>query len=525
MPSLSNIKNLTSFAPLFYSPAMKQLAFMLGIAVSITLGIALFWSIQEPIYRPLDYQVTSKNLPMIVDTLEKAGIDYKISDNESMVSVPAKDIQLARLKLMAAGVPKDDGFTFNYLNDQNSIGNSQFLENARYLRALETDLAKTISAIEGVYSAKVHIAMPENNIFADENKKPTASVLLSAAPGLSSDKEKIRAIVQIVASSVPGLDPDDVAITDQYGHYLSSNEGSQLAFSAEQLSYQNNVQSYYERRIESLIAPLVGQNKVSVRVYAKIDFSQQEEASEKYDPTQQVIRSEETTTEQTSGASSSAGGPPGSLSNSPPNSDADKRATGQGGGGDSRSESIKNYELGKSVTYKKENFAKIDNLSVAVVVDNEAVYDPKTKAYVKKPIDKDRINKITDLVKASIGYDDKKGDKVTVVNSSFNVDDTANQVSDAPLWHQPWFWDLIKKSVGMLLGFAFLFLLYHRLSKQAKGLKSIASPNQGLLEKDSNYMTQEMQDLKQEQIARLKELATHDPNRVSAVIKNWIGRA
>lgn len=524
---LDNIKSLLQ------TGIMRQLAFMIGVALSVAVGIVLYMSIQEPTYQPLDYQVNHQNMAAIVDTLEKSGIQYKINDKDGMLMVAAKDLQSAKLKLSAAGIAKDDSFNYSFLNEKNNFGNTQFVENARYLRALENDLSKTINAIEGISSARVHIAVPQNTVFADEGSKTTASVMLTMGRGLSSDKEKIRAIVQIVAGSVPGLDPRDVAITDQYGHYLSSGLGPDSLFSAEQLSYQNNLQSYYEKRIESLITPLIGENKVSVRVYADIDFTQREEAEEAFDPDKKVIRSEQSTSE--SNDSGGASGPPGSLSNTPPaGGDADKGAAGAAGGNQSRNQSTKNYEISKSVNYKKSSFAKVKSLSVAVVVDNDVVIDPKTKQAVSKPMDQEKLSKITRLVQATIGFDQARGDKVTVLNSGFSPvkQDAAPLVTH--LWEQVWFWDMTKKIIGILLGFIFLFLFYRRLSAYGIGAggkrrqqltadeapKQLGAAGDGSVEKSGG----EPQLSKQERISQLKQLASTEPTKVASIIKNWVGK-
>lgn len=535
MRSTANL-NLKGMLSLLQNPIAKQLSFMVGIAGSVALGIVLYMSIQEPIYRPLDYQVNSRNMASIIDTLDKAGVKYKLNEQDGIIYVAAKDIQLAKVKLSVAGIPRDDSFNFSYLNDQGSIGNSQFLENARYLRALEADLSKTISSIEGVSAARVHIAIPQNNVFADENGRPTASVVLSMSPGLMSDKEKIRAIVQVVASSVPGLDPKDVAITDQYGHYLSGVLDGDGIFSAEQLNYQNNMQRYYEKRIETMIVPLIGENKLTVRVQADIDFTRHEEAKESYDSGDQVLRSEQSLSEENS-SPAGASGAPGSLSNSPPQQGQSGQGGAQGASGapaassstaangDKRSQSTKNYEIGKSVIYRKNSTPKINALSVAVVIDNEMVMDPKTKKMISKPLDQEKIAKITDLVKATIGYNEKRGDKVTVVNSSFSPVTSDDQFPTVHIWDQVWFWDMLKKFLGMTAGFGFLFVIYRQLSKHLK-----ASSNEKPIgisfmnEPDPHSITPEMQELKQEQINRLKEMANREPNRVALVIKNWVGK-
>lgn len=518
-------KYLENASSVLQSGAFRQLAFMIGIAISVALGIVLYMSIQEPTYQPLDYQVNQQNMAAIVDTLDKAGIQYKINDRDGVLLVAAKDLQAAKMKLSSAGIAKDDSFNYAFLNEQNNFANSQFIENARYIRALENDLAKTISAIEGVSGARVHIAVPQNNVFADESNKVTASVVLSIAPGFSSDREKIRSIIQIVADSVPGLDPKDIAITDQYGHFLSDSLNQEEVYNTAQLTYQNNIQSYYEKRIQAMVVPLVGENKVTVRVNADIDFTQQEDAEEAYDPDKKVLLSEQTMSEQTD--SSGASGAPGALSNSPPEESGKGASAGNSGGSQGRSQSTKNYNVTKTVTYKKSNFAKIKALSVAVVVDNDVELDPKTKQYITKPLDQERINKITDLVKATVGFDQLRGDKVTVVNSSFNtVKDDLPRVS-SHMWEQPWFWDMGKKIVGIIVGFVFLIILYRRLSRYAStsgGFQRIKTVSPSMETEELNNPNSKMHEFKQEGMSKLKQLASAEPNRVALVIKNWVGK-
>lgn len=519
--------NYESIKTLLVSGPVRQLIFMVGIALSVALGIVLYMSIQEPTYRPLDYQVTQQNMSSIVDTLDKAGIQYKVNERDGVIYVVAKELQAAKMKLASAGIAKDDSVSYSFLNEQNGFGNSQFVENARYLRALEGDLAKTINAIEGVSGARVHIAVPQNTVFADENGKTTASVMLSVIPGFASDKEKVRSVTQIVAASVPGLDPKDVAITDQYGHFLSAGLDQNSIYSAEQMSYQNNIQNYYEKRIETMITPMLGDNKVTVRVYANIDFTQEEEAHEEYDPDKKVVRKEESSSEQSD--SSGASGVPGSLSNSPPgDSDAPKSQGSSAGSG--RSQSAKSYEIGKSVVYKKSNFAKIKNLSVAVVVDNDVTTDPKTKQSVVKPVDQDKINKITSLVEASVGFDKDRGDKVIVVNSTFTPPkQDITPIAPVKLWEQPWFWDMVKKIIGIIVGFVFLFMLYRKLSAFAKKIadtpvKYNTSQTSASLAAMYDEPKNDLQAIKEDKINKLKQIAAAEPTRVANIIKNWVGK-
>ena len=501
----------------------RQIIAILGFSVSVALGIVLYMSVQEPVYRPLDYQINSQNMGTIVDTLDKANVQYKINDRDGLIYVSAKDLQLAKIKLSSAGVQKDDSISYSFLNEQNSFGNTQFIENARYLKALEGDLSKTISAIEGVSGAKVHIAMPQNTTFADENNKVTASIVLNVTPGFASDKERVRSIMQILSGSVPGLDPKNVAITDQFGHPLSDGMDQDSIYNGAQLSYQNNMQNYYEKRIESMILPLLGENKVTVRVYADIDYTQHEEAQESYDPDKKVVRSEQTLSEQTD--SQGGSGAPGSLSNGPP-SEGEPAKSSSGGGSQGRSQTIKNYELGKSVSYVKSNSAKIKSLSVAVVVDNEMTVDPKTKQQVTKPVEQEKLTKIQNLVEATIGYNKERGDKVTVVNSVFKA--TKQEVPEiiTHFWELPWFYDAIKKIVGVILGFIVLLVLYKKISKYLQSTPVTMTRHHSMSddmddEAEHSHQSQEMQ---KERLNKLKKLASSDPDKVAVVIKNWVGK-
>jgi flagellar M-ring protein FliF len=519
-PNEHQHRYLNGIAHLLHTKTVRQMIFMIIVSVSVALGMLLYNSVQEPTYQALDYQLTARNLSTVSEILEKAGIKYKINAKDNIIYVPVKDVQLAKFKLSSAGIQKDDNFGYGFLNDQSSYANSQFVENAKYLRALEGDLAKTLMGIQGVLSASVHIAIPQNTIFADQTNKVTASVVLNVASGFTSDKEKIRSITEIIAGSVPMLDPKDVSITDQYGHMLSKSLDQDNGFSLEQLDYQNNLQSQYARRIESLILPIIGANRFSVEVYTDLDFTQDEIAQEQYDPDKQVVKSEQVITEHDDGTKAS--GAPGSLSNSPPGGESDKdsaAATSSGG----KSQIVKNYDVGKSYEYKKSNSPKIKSISVAIVLDSEMVEDPKTKQMVKKPMDQDKINKITSLVQAMIGYNDGRGDKVTVVSSNFSALPAPVAALPDHFWEHPWFWDVMKKTLGILIGFSLLFVfmrkILHHIKTQADGSSASAAfmPNEMLGDPNSEM-------IKQQRIAQLKQMASADPSKVATVIKSWVGK-
>ncbi len=501
---------------------VRRLFFLAGIAISVAIGFSVYQWTKDPIYRPLDYRVNDQNFTSIIDALEKGNIPYKLNEVNGVISVPAADINRAKRELSASGIQKEEGFNFSFLNDKNKLGSSQFLENARYIHALEADLAKTISSIQGISSAKVNIAKPQNNIFADENSRTTASIIVNIKPGYEADKEKIRSIIQLVSASVPELDPTSVAITDQYGHYLSSASSEEFIYNQEQINYQHTIENNYQKRIQALILPMLGENKASINVNADMDFTQQEESKEEYDPTQTAVRSEQSSTD---GSSSSSGaGVPGALTNQPPSSSGTPSPSPGQSVGQTRTEAVKNYEVSKSTTYVKKDHLQIKSISVAIVLDNELIYDEKTKKMVSKPLDKNKLNNITELVKSAIGYNETRGDRVTVINSSF-IQPPIEADIKARMWDEPWFWDLIKKFAGIILGFLFLIIIYRKIAPDfihAKAKKD-GGATIGLADQNSG-ITPEMIQLKNEQIEILRLLVGKDPNKVSGVIKKWVAR-
>jgi flagellar M-ring protein FliF len=511
---------ITSLKEIFNFDIVRRLFFLAGIALSVVIGFSIYQWIQEPIYRPLDYAINNENFPLIIDTLEKSGVKYKINEANGSISVPASDINQINIKLSAAGISKDDGFSFSFLNDKSKLGTSVFLENARYLLALEADLAKTIRSIQGISAAKVTIAKPPNDIFADEHSVTTASIVVNISPGYEGDKEKVRAIIQLVAASVPGLDPTNIAITDQYGHYISSMSGEDYTANQDNLSYQKSLENSYERRIASLINPILGMNRASIDVNIELDFTHQEVAKEDYVPNQNNIRSEQTVSESSGGGGAS--GVPGALSNQPSGGGGNTASSSGSGGSGGRSEQTRNFELSKSTRYIKTNSPKILKISVAILLDDEVTVDPTTKKVISKPQSKAKIDKITELVKASIGYNKKRGDVVAVVNTGFVPNNIVNEGKGLSIIDQPWFWDLVKKILGISFGSILLFVLYRKISPEMFKKKADEAVVTGT--DMSNAVSPEMLKLKNEQIAILKELVTTEPNKVTGIIKKWVAK-
>lgn len=494
---------------------VRQVALMLGLSVSVAVGVAVVMWVQEPNYRPLMSQLDAKTTTQVVDALQQAGIQYKINSRDGTVMVPDKQVYQARMKLASSGISTEATGGFADLDKNSNLGTSRFMENVRYRRALELELSRTISGIKGISSARVHLAMPRETSFISNQAKARASVFVSLSrPSL--DKEQVSAIVQMVASSITGLDPREVSITDQYGRLLSSPSSDALSVSKEQFNYQKSMQSYYEKRIESMIAPMLGLNKVKVRVFADIDFTHQESTKEKYSPDDKTVVSEQSIKEQNNAAI--AGGAAGAAANQPGAAGATKKNTGS-----SRDQTIKNYEVGKSISYVKNQPGKLKNLSIAVVVDNETKVNAKTGKVTIVPITKEKLDKITSLVKTAMGFDAKRGDKVSVVNAAFVAPPKVEALAPLPLWKQAWFIDVAKKGAGVLLALLLaLFLIKPLLGKlvaknESAGELALAEPG------TEEALSPEMAALKQQQMDSLKQMASQDPSKIAKVLRNWVG--
>jgi len=504
-------------------PLLRQVGLLLGLAGSIALGFSAVLWMQEPNFRPLFSNLSSADTTQVIDKLQQAGIQYKMSERDGAILVPGHQVHRARLKLAQFGISGQNKIGFALLEKNSGLGVSRFMENARYLRAVEGELAQTIGSIETIRSARVHLAVPRQSSFVSNNNKPSASVFVKLASGRTLEKDQISAIVHMVASSVPGLNPAAVTMTDQNGRLLTTDLNSDLARTKEQFAYQKQLQEYYERRIESMLAPMLGVNRVRARVHANIDFTYQEQTQEKYHPDEKILRSEHTVSENNN--SSAGGGVPGALSNQ-----ASGGGVAAGGGKDSKSgstrnRSVKNYEIGKSLRYIRSPSGVIRNLSVAVVVDDGSKIDGKSGKIIRIALGKKQIAKINDLVKRSIGYNEKRGDIVTIVNSSFVPPPDIPPLPAVSFWKQNWFWDLLKKGGAILIVLLLAFgLLKPLLSKLASKAKPGGEDDEDSSDPTTQILKQaELLKLKQQHLGSLKDLSSQDPSRVAGVLKNWVG--
>ncbi len=427
------------------SPA-RQVGLMMALAVSVAIGVAVVLWAQAPSYDLLFSGVAEKDSAEILEALDKLGAKYQVEPSSGAIMVPAADVRELKVKLAAQGLPRSTSLGYELLDKDNGFGTSKNVEMMRFQRALEGEIALTIQTIQNVKSAKVLLALPVQSVFVRERKKPSASVVVELYQGRSLEKEQIESIIHLVASSVPLMEAGQVTVVDQKGRLLNSKDGQEdMSLTSKQFDYKNNIEEHLRQRIENILAPLVGNDGMRAQISADVDFTVTEKTQEMFNPDLPALRSEQTQEEQNS--QSKVQGVPGALSNQPPPTGvAPEVASGQekqanAESGSNSKSATRNYELDKTITHTRLATGALRRLSVAVVVDDKRVAVEGN--ITQQPYSQEDLNQLRDLVKQAVGYDNARGDQVTVTNVAFKAAEAMEEVSE-PFWERPWFMDLLK---------------------------------------------------------------------------------
>lgn len=515
----------------------------LGIAVVIAVMITFWLWSRQPDYRVLFSSYNDKDGGAIVAALEQMNVPYKFSEGGSAILVPDNLVHQTRLKIASMGLPKGGNVGFELLENQ-KFGVSQFIEQVNFQRALEGELEKSVQAINAVQGARVHLAIPKSSVFVRDQQKPTASVILNLNAGRNLDERQISAIVHLVASSVPDLTTANVTVVDQTGALLSdtSNKDMKNGIDPSQLKYISDLQDNVAKRVESIITPIVGALNVHAEATAEVDFSRVEQAEETYKPNQkpdeQIVRSSLSNESQSTNSASGAGGIPGALSNQPPanatasaSTDLNAAAASTGSPISSQKNTTTNYEVNKSISYSQKTIGGIKRLTVAVVVNNKQVIDNKGKITLR-PLNDAEKKEISDLAKQAMGFNEARGDSLSIVNSEFSSPPKEILV-EAPLWKNPEYIDLAKDLLKLVVSVFALFMVYRKAVKpmvsklvrptSENELQEIGMPD--LLEKrteqpaslESNKQTKGYQ----QNLEEAKSLAKDNPKMVANIVTAW----
>ncbi len=518
-------------------PLARQIGLIAAVAAIIALTVVVLMWARQPTYRTLYSSLELRDAGEIVQAIEQLKVPYRLEEKSGDIMVPAGKVHEIRLQLAAQGLPKGGGVDgFELLDRQQGFGISRFMESTRYQRALEGELARSIATIESVRSARVHLALPKQSVFIRDREKPSASVVVNLHRGYTPTRQQVQAMVHLVASSIPGLAADRVTVVDQGGTLLTGRDRSgELELSNQQFAYTRRVERSYVERIETILAPILGNNGVKAQVSAELDFTRSERTRESYDPDNSVIRSEQRAVEQLFDGSES--GIPGALSNEPPGAAVAPEQAGatdaENGGPPLRrkSNTTINYEVDKTISHIRAPIGTVRRLSVAVVVDDKLTTDENGEPQ-RTPRSPEELEQLTALVKEAVGFNAERGDSVNVISASF-VAEPEDKEEEPPLWQQPWVFDIGKQLLGWILA---LILIFAVLRPLLRSLTQIPSPAPRGEEGDlDEYELQE--ELSREEAQRerrnpaasheenlqtAKEIAKQDPKRVVQVVRTWL---
>lgn len=429
-------------------------------------------------YRALYPEMSEVDRSEAMAILQASAIPVRVDSANGTLTVPVERYYDGRMALAAAGLPRDvNTGTLDFFNEQTSMTTSQFMEEARYTAAIENELAKSVTRISTVQSARVHIASPRQSNFIRNRATTKASVIVTPFAGRSVSQPQVEAIINLVASSVPFLATTDVSVVDDRGNLLTSNSGS-LMQANEELSYQQSVEEIYKDRIDALLAPLLGEGSITTKVDISMDFTRAESTFEEFDRngTGPLPRSESTQMDMAS--NTVAEGIPGGTTNVAPENailqPADQAPVGGAAGANAEqvrsSQSTRNYELDRTIRTVRNQVGVMNKISVAIAID-EAVLQQSAGIDATAPEDaaateavlQQEIDKLTGLVRAAIGFDADRGDVITIVASRFYPENFASE--GAPWYEQPSVIALIKYGIIALLTALFMLIVVRPVVK------------------------------------------------------------
>ncbi|CCK75389.1 MAG: flagellar M-ring protein FliF [Oleispira antarctica] len=520
---------------------VRQAAMLGGFALVIALTIAIFiWS-QEPNYKPLINRMQDYNAQEIVEVLQREGFEFEIDPTSQVLLVRADELHDARLKLAAASLIDDKTVGLELLDNESNLGTSHFIETARYRRGLEGELARTIASIQAVRNARVHLAIPKQSVFVRDHRQPRASVFLELYAGAALHKDQVEAIVNLVSSSISEMDKGSVSVVDQKGNLLSKIEhDSQELLATKQLQYTERVEDSISSRVNSILKPVLGIENYKAEVSADIDFTVVEQSEETFNPDLIAVRSEQLINEQT--VSGAEGGIPGALTNQPPGqAEAPEQidpATGQPiTPMDKRSETTRNYEVDRTLSYKQQQVGRINRLTVAVVINDKQSLNAETGDMQFVPWAEEDLARLEILVKDAVGFSAARGDSVNVINSPF-MGKGEIELGSPEFWTQPWFWEIMKQ---VLAGLFLLVLIFgvirptiHSIANKGRsdedgmGLDELADADDEFdedkvtLSGADNFLLPGASESFERQLDALKGLIAEDPARVAQVVIQWI---
>jgi flagellar M-ring protein FliF len=492
----------------------SQVMMLLGVVAGTLVGVIFLvgW-LNTVTYEPLYSNLDEAEAGEVVAYLGQNNIKYQLTNGGRTIEVPSSDVYQARISLATQGLPRSGSIGYS-LFDENNLGMTDFLQNLNFRRALEGELTRTIIQLREVDAARVHIVMPKDRLFKEDQKQATASVVLKLR-GVGLSKPQVAGITHLVASSVEGLTPDNITIVDYDGNLLSSGQqGDALAgLTSSQIEVGQNVEKHLQQKAQTMLDEVLGAKKSVIRVTAELNFQQLERTSEIFDSNAPSIRSEQRTNNS------------GSTSDRP---DENAESTEE----ENQETVVTNYELNRTMDHIINAVGTIERLSVAVLVDGryseieneegvvESIYEPRS------PEELDRLEAI---VKNAIGYDAERNDQVEMLNIAFDRKNLETDREALDSMYVREFYLEIAKKVGYVLLVAFLLLYAKKKSKKLFGAMSVLLPPPPTPRKKAAVSEVEEESIeimpevrKPRLIDKMQETAKKEPEEIARVIKTMM---
>lgn len=542
-------------------PMPRKLMLAGGLATIVAILMAMLLWGREGDYRVLYTNLSDKDGGAIIAQLQQMNVPYKYADGGAALLVPPDKVHDVRLKLASAGLPKGSVVGFELMETQR-FGVTQFQERLNFQRGLEGELTRSIQTLAGVQSARIHLALPNQNGFFREQQKPSASVVLNMYPGRTLDRGQVAGIVHLVSSSVPEMSTKAVSVLDQTGALLSgtSDGPDQAGLDAQQLQYVRQIEANYTQRIKDILEPVLGASNLRAQVNAEVDFSQVESTAEEYKPNQgqapAAVRSHQSS-EQSGAGTATPSGIPGAASNQPPvpatapiNGASQPLQAGQANSttsGSSRRDAVTNYEVDKTVRVTRNGTGTIKRLNAAVVVNHRTLTDAKGKT-TTQAISPEELDKLTALVRETIGFNEQRGDSVKLINTPFQgVKD--EQPDATPLWKRPETIDILRTlAVPGALTLAALIVVFGAIRPALKAAQAV-QPEDGngrlnavvddqqefpsmtglppgmVMSPDGKMLPALGAPTGDSRLESARQLARENPMAVASMMRGWMGRA
>ncbi|MBR0936249.1 flagellar basal-body MS-ring/collar protein FliF [Bradyrhizobium jicamae] len=526
----------------------------LAAMVAVTAALIGFFAfvimrVTTPQMTTLFTDLSTEDSSAIVKELERQAIPFELRNDGAAIMVPKDRVTRLRMKLAEGGMPKGGGVGYEIFDKSDALGTTSFVQNINHLRALEGELARTIRAIDRVQAARVHLVLPEKPLFSRETPEPSASIVLRVRGAL--EPQQIRAIRHLVASAVNGLKPQRVSIVDEAGALLAdgaSNDADAALGDDRRVAFEKRMR----KEVEDIVSSVVGAGRARVQLSADFDFNKITQTSDTFDPEGRVLRSSQTREESSLTADNSG---QVSVNNELPgnqNQDNAARAKDQS----KKSEETNNYEISRTTKTEVTEAGRVNRISVAVLVDGSYAKNEKGEmVYQDRP--KEQLDRIAALVRSAIGFDQKRGDQVEVVNLRFAEPPMTTPIAEPTglLGMLQFTKDdvmyVIELGVMMLLGLVVLFMVVRPLVRRIVATDAMPSlggaaaapafaeahagdgaaggTGQALLPGSGSSAAAQLIDVAQIQgqvhaqaVHRVGELAERNPNETASIVRQWL---